>query len=153
MAVDFKKFQQQFPAEEMTKAVEQAKENGSGDYEKIPDGEYRCKIEKMELRESKKGAPMCSIMFRIVAGDHKKKCIFYNRVLAGTKNDGFMMKSNNDFLESLDSGVSVSFESWEQYNDMILDIAEAIDADKLEYMVEVTTDGNYQTLEIVDIID
>lgn len=151
MAIDFKKFQEQFPAAEMTKAVEQAKENGG--YEKIPDGEYRCKVEKMELRESKNGAPMCSIMFRIVAGDHKKQCIFYNRVLAGTKNDGFMMKSNNDFLESLDSGVPVSFESWEQYNDMILDIAEAIDADKLEYMVEVTTDGKYQTLEIVDIID
>ena len=151
MAIDFKKFQEQFPAAEMTKAVEQAKENGG--YEKIPDGEYRCKVEKMELRESKNGAPMCSIMFRIVAGDHRKQCIFYNRVLAGTKNDGFMMKSNNDFLESLDSGVSVSFESWEQYNDMILDIAEAIDADKLEYMVEVTTDGKYQILEIVDIID
>lgn len=149
--IDFKKFQEQFPAAEMTKAVEQAKENGG--YEKIPDGEYRCKVEKMELRESKNGAPMCSIMFRIVAGDHKKQCIFYNRVLAGTKNDGFMMKSNNDFLESLDSGVPVSFESWEQYNDMILDIAEAIDADKLEYMVAVTTDGKYQTLEIVDIID
>ena len=149
--IDFKKFQEQFPAAEMTKAVEQAKENGG--YEKIPDGEYRCKVEKMELRESKNGAPMCSIMFRIVAGDHKKQCIFYNRVLAGTKNDGFMMKSNNDFLESLDSGVPVSFESWEQYNDMILDIAEAIDADKLEYTVEVTTDGKYQTLEIVDIID
>ena len=151
MAIDFKKFQEQFPAAEMTKAVEQAKENGG--YEKIPDGEYRCKVEKMELRESKNGAPMCSIMFRIVAGDHKKQCIFYNRVLAGTKNDGFMMKSNNDFLESLDSGVPVSFESREQYNDMILDIAEAIDADKLEYTVEVTTDGKYQTLEIVDIID
>lgn len=151
MSIDFKKFQEQFPAAEMTKAVEQAKENGG--YEKIPDGEYRCKVEKMELRESKNGAPMCSIMFRIVAGDHKKQCIFYNRVLAGTKNDGFMMKSNNDFLESLDSGVPVSFESWEQYNDLILDIAEAIDADKLEYTVEVTTDGKYQTLEIVDIID
>ena len=153
MAIDFKKFQEQFPAEEMTKAVEQAKENGGGDYEKIPDGEYRCKIEKMELRESRKGAPMCSIMFRIVAGDHKKQCIFYNRVLAGTKNDGFMMKSNNDFLESLDSGVPVSFESWEQYNDMILDISEAIDADKLEYMVQVENDGNFSNLTIVDIID
>ena len=150
MAIDFKKFQQQFPADEMKKQTEEAKKN---EPQKIPDGEYHCKVENMELRESKKGAPMCSIMFRIVSGDHKKQCIFYNRVLAGTKNDGFMMKSNNDFLESLDSGVDVSFESWEQYNDMILDIAEAIDADKLEYTVEVTTDGKYQTLEIVDIID
>lgn len=152
MAIDFKKFQQQFPADEMKKQTEEAKKN---ELQKIPDGEYRCKVEKMELKESKKGAPMCAIMFRILAGDLKKQCIFYNRVLAGTKNDGFMMKSNNDFLESLDSGVDVSFESWEQYNDLILDIAEAIDADKLEYMVCVITDdsGKYQTLEIVDIIE
>ena len=74
--IDFKKFQQEFPADEMTKAVEEAKENGGGGYEKIPDGEYRCKVEKMELKESKKGAPMCSIMFRIVAGDFKKHCLF-----------------------------------------------------------------------------
>ena len=46
MAIDFKKFQQQFPAEEMTRAVEQEKENGG--YEKIPDDEERCKVEKME---------------------------------------------------------------------------------------------------------
>ena len=143
--IDFKKFQQQFPAEEMKKQTEEAK--------KIPDGEYRCKVEKMEMKESKKGAPMCAIMFRIVAGDLKKQCIFYNRVLAGTKNDGFMMKSNNDFLESLDSGIDVRFEDWEQYNDLILDIAEAIDADKLEYVVQVENDGNYSTLTIVDIID
>ena len=152
MPIDFKKFQEQFPADEMKKQTEEAKKN---EPQKIPDGEYRCKVEKMELKESKKGAPMCAIMFRILAGNLKKQCIFYNRVLAGTKNDGFMMKSNNDFLESLDSGVDVSFESWEQYNDMILDIAEAIDTDKLEYMVSVTTDdsGKYQTLEIVDIIE
>ena len=30
MAIDFEKFQQQFPADEMTKAVEEAKENGGG---------------------------------------------------------------------------------------------------------------------------
>ena len=151
MVIDFKKFQEKFPAAEMTKAVEQAKENGG--YDKIPDGDYRCKVEKMELKESKNGAPMCSIMFRIVAGDLKKQCIFYNRVLAGTKNDGYMIKSNNDFLDSLDSGVAISFENWEQYNDLILDIAEEIDADKLEYMVRVENDGKYSTLTIVDIIE
>ena len=150
MAIDFKKFQHQFPAEEIKKQTEEAKKN---EPQKIPDGEYRCKVEKMELKESSKGFPMCSIMFRIVAGDLKNHCIFYNRVLAGTKNDGFMMKSNNDFLDSLDSGIDVSFEDWEQYNDLILDIAEAIDADKLEYMVQVENDDKYTTLTVVDIIE
>ena len=63
------------------------------------------------------------------------------------------MKSNNEFLDSLDSGVSVSFESWEQYSDMILDIFEAITADKLEYVVQIENDGNFSNLTIVDIID
>lgn len=151
MAIDFEKFQQQFPADEMTKAVEEAKENGG--YDKIPDGEYRCKVEKMELKESKKGAPMCSIMFRIVAGDFKKHCLFYNRVLAGTTNDGFMIKGCNDFLDSLDSGIDVEFKNWEQYNNLILDIFEAITADKLEYTVSVENDGDFVNLEIMDIIE
>lgn len=152
MAIDFEKFQQQFPADEMTKAVEEAKENGGG-YDKIPDGEYRCKVEKMELKESRKGAPMCSIMFRIVAGDFKKHYFFYNRVLAGTKNDGFMIKGCNDFLDSLDSGIDVEFKNWEQYNNLILDIFEAITADKLEYTVSIKNDGDFANLEIVDIIE
>lgn len=152
MAIDFEKFQQQFPADEITKAVEEAKENG-GISDKIPDGEYRCKVEKMELKESRKGAPMCSIMFRIVAGDFKKYCLFYNRVLAGTKNDGFMIKGCNDFLDSLDSGIDVEFKNWEQYNNLILDIFEAITADKLEYTVSVENDGDFANLEIVDIIE
>lgn len=150
MAIDFKKFQQDFPAEEMTKAVKEAKENGGS---KIPDGEYRCKVEKMELKESKKGFPMCSIQFRIVAGENKKMCLFYNRVLAGTKNDGFMIHGCNEFLDSLDSGIDVEFMNWKQYNDLILDIFEAITADKLEYMVSVKNDGDFANLEIVDIID
>lgn len=149
MAIDFKKFQQQFPAEEMTKAVKEAKENGGS---KIPDGEYCCKVEKMELKESKKGFPMCSIQFRITAGEHKKQCFFYNRVLAGTKNDGFMIHGCNEFLESLDSGEIVEFKNWEQYNDLICDIFEIITSEKLEYMVEVENDGDFANLTIVDII-
>ena len=152
MAIDFEKFQQQFPADEMTKAVEEAKENVWG-YDKIPEGEYRCKVEEMELKESRKGAPMCSIMFRIVAGDFKKHCLFYNRVLAGTKNDGFMIKGCNDFLDSLDSGIDVEFKNWEQYNNLILDIFEAITADDLEYTVSVENDGDFVNLEIMDIIE
>ena len=153
MAIDFKKFQQEFPAEDMTKKVTEAKENGGGGYEKIPDGEYRCKVEKMELRESKKGAPMCSIQFRITAGDYKKQCLFYNRVLAGTKNDGFMIHGCNEFLESLDSGETVEFKNWEQYNDLICDIFEIITGDKLEYMIQIKNDCDFANLTVGDIID
>lgn len=150
MAIDFKKFNQQFPADKMKADMKEAKENGGAN---LPDGEYTVKLEKMELGESSKHALMIKAQFRIVKGDHKKQCIFKNQVLTGTKNDGFMMIKANEFLESLDSGIDVAFDDWEQYNDLILDIAEAVQEDGLQYVVELTTDGKYQNFEIVDILD
>lgn len=149
MAIDFKKFNEQFPADKMKKELEEAKENSGSN---LPDGEYTCKLEKMELGESSKGALMIKAQFRITKGDHKKQCIFKNCVLTGTKNDGFMLHKANEFLESLDSGIDVTFEDWEQYNDLILDIAEAIQDDGLTYVVALDTDGKYQNMEIVDIL-
>lgn len=150
MAIDFKKFNEQFPADKMKKELKEAKENSGSN---LPDGEYTCKLEKMELGESSKGALMIKVQFRITKGDHKKQCIFKNCVLTGTKNDGFMLHKANEFLESLDSGVDVTFEDWEQYNDLILDIAEAIQDDGLTYVINLDTDGKYQNMEIVDILD
>ena len=150
MAIDFKKFNEQFPADKMKKELKEAKENGGST---LPDGEYTCKLEKMELGESSKQQLMIKAQFRIIKGEHKKQCIFKNAVLTGTKNDGFMMVKANEFLESLDSGVDVTFEDWEQYNDLILDIAEAVQDDGLTYVVGLDTDGKYQNMEIIDILD
>ena len=150
MTIDFKKFNQQFPADKMKAELKEAKENSGSN---LPDGEYTCKLEKMELGESSKGALMIKAQFRITKGDHAKQCIVKNCVLTGTKNDGFMLHKANEFLESLDSGIDVTFDDWEQYNDLILDIAEAIQDDGLQYVIELKTDGKYQNMEIVDILD
>lgn len=149
--IDFAKFNQQFPADQMKKQIQEAKENGGGS--DLPDGEYTVKLDKMELGQSQKGALMIKAQFRIQKGDHKKQCIFVNRVLTGTKNDGFMMIKANEFLDSLDSGIDVVFEDWEQYNDLILDIAEAIQEDGLAYVVSLTKNGQYQDFEVIDVID
>lgn len=149
MAIDFTKFNKEFPADKMKESIAEAKENSNT----LPDGEYTVKLDKMELGESSKHALMIKAQFRIVKGDAKNKCIFKNCVLTGTKNDGFMMLKANEFLESLDSGIDVEFKDWEQYNDLISDIAEAVQEDKLQYVVTVETDGKYQNFEIVDIID
>lgn len=150
MAIDFKKFNQQFPPDKMKEDMKEAKENSGSN---LPDGEYTCKLEKMKLGESSKGALMIKAQFRIVKGDHAKQCIFKNCVLTGTKNDGFMLHKANEFLESLDSGIDVTFEDWEQYNDLILDVADAIQDDGLQYVIELDTDGKYQNMNIVDILD
>lgn len=150
MAIDFKKFNQQFPADKMKAELKEAKENSGSN---LPDGEYTCKLEKMELGESSKGALMIKAQFRIIKGDHAKQCFFKNCVLTGTKNDGFMLHKANEFLENLDSGIDVTFEDWEQYNDLILDITEAVQDDGLQYVIELDTDGKYQNMKIVDILD
>lgn len=152
MAIDFEKFNKAFPADKLNKDMQDAKENG-GNFEKLPEGEYTCKLEKMELGESSKGAAMIKAQFRIVKGDHKKQCIFKNCVLTGTKNDGFMMLKAKEFLESLDSGIDVVFKDWEQFNDLILDIAEAVQNDNLQYVLDLENDGDYQNFEIIDIIE
>lgn len=149
--IDFSKFNKEFPADKMKEQIKEAKENSGGS--NLPDGEYKVTLDKMELTQSSKGALMIKAQFRIIAGEHKKQCIFVNRVLTGTKNDGFMMIKANEFLESLDSGIDVVFEDWEQYNDLILDIAEAVQEDKLQYLVVLDTDGKYQNFDIADIID
>ena len=151
MGIDFSKFNKEFPADKMKEQIKEAKENSGGS--NLPDGEYTVKLDKMELTQSSKGALMIKAQFRIIAGDHKKQCIFVNRVLTGTKNDGFMMIKANEFLENLDSGCDVTFEDWEQYNDLILDIAEAVQEDNLEYLVLLDTDGKYQNFDIIDVID
>lgn len=151
MGIDFSKFNKEFPADKMKEQIKEAKENSGNNT--LPDGEYRVKLDKMELTQSSKGALMIKAQFRIVAGDHKKQCMFVHRVLTGTKNDGFMMIKANEFLESLDSGIEVVFEDWEQYNDLVLDIAEAIQADNLEYLAVLDTDGKYQNFDIADIYD
>lgn len=150
MAIDFEKFNKQFPADKVKKDMQEAAENGGS---KLPDGEYTVKLDKMELGESSKHALMIKAQFRITEGEHKKQCIFKNQVLTGTKNDGFMMVKAKEFLESLDSGEEVVFEDWEQFNDLILDIAEAVQEDDLRYIAVLDTDGKYQDMEIADIMD
>lgn len=151
MGIDFAKFNKEFPADQVKEQMKAAEENGGGS--ELPDGEYKVTLDKMELTQSSKGALMIKAQFRIQAGDHKKQCIFVNRVLTGTKNDGFMMIKAKEFLESLDSGIDVSFEDWEQFNDLILDIADAVKEDGLSYIAVLDTDGKYQNFEIIDVLD
>ena len=150
--IDFSKFNEAFPADEMAKKMNEAKENGFGD--KLPEGDYQCSLEKMELGEGKtNGKLMLKAQFRITTGDKKKQCIFVNQVLCGTKNDGFMMLKAKEFLESLDSGYEITFTGWEQFDQLVKDVLEQVQADQLQYMVNVKNDGDYQRYKVVDIIE
>ena len=120
MAIDFKKWNEEFGGEEAVKALKDAKAN---EYTEVPDGKYTCKLEKLELGESKKGQPMVKGQFRILEGQYKKQCIFYNQVFTR----GFPQHKALEFLRSLgvfdDSEIDFDGD-FAAFNDLLLDIAE-----------------------------
>ena len=95
------------------------------------------KLETMEIKGTKAdpNRPMLAVSFKILHGDYKNQRLFMNRVLYGTKNDKNMIASAVGFLKKLDSGIPVSFSTYKQFAQLVLDIAEAIDG-KLEYAVD-----------------
>lgn len=141
MAIDFSKFDEQIDVKKLAKDVDEAAKNGSGDFPIIPAGDYVVKLEKLELSETKDHRPMLKGQFRIIEGDYKKQILFYNRVLFGTKNDANMIASAVGFLESFEPSGEVGpviFESYSQFADLALDIAE--DVEDLEYGIEYDPD-------------
>lgn len=115
---------------EDTKEVEQ--NGGSGEYDEVPVGTYEIKVEKMELKESSKGDPMFSAWFRILNGKYENQLLFMNQVIT----QGFQIGIVNKFLRSLDAvSQEIEFKDYGQYNDLILDVAEAVDG-KLEFLIE-----------------
>ena len=147
----FDKWNQAIDGDKVAKETKEIEKNGgTGDYKEVPHGEYEVKIEKMELKESKKGDPMFSAQFRILTGEFKKNCIFMNQVIK----QPFQIHNVNKFLKSLDTDVYVEFNgNYEDYNDMILDVMEAVDGN-LEFLLSYTENSKgYNVFEIVEIYE
>lgn len=131
----FDKWNKNIDVEGLKKDVAEAEANGgSGDYKEVPVGKYEVKIDKMELKESSKGDPMFFCQFRILQGEFSNSCLFMNQVLT----QGFQIGQVNSFLRSLQvfEDDSVTFENYSQYNDLIMDVMEEVDAQGLEYLLE-----------------
>lgn len=123
-------------------------ETGKGGFEEVPVGTYEVKLAKAGIRSTKNGDPMLSISFKILRGDCKGRLIFMNQVI----NQPFQIHIANDFLRSLDSGVEIVFRNYEQYNEIVLDVQEAVEAQKLEYALEYgKNEKGFSTYEITDV--
>ena len=94
---------------------------------------------------------MLALPFKNLSGEYKNQRLFMNRVLYGTKNDKNMIASAMGFLEKLDSGIPVSFTSYKQFAQLVLDIAEAIDG-KLEYAVDYD-DSRFNSISIDEVYE
>ena len=156
---DFSKFDKQIDLDQIRKDADEIKKNGgTGDYPEIEEGEYRVKCENLEIGEtgpnSKGGAgrPMLKAMFRIIEGEHKKQCLFYNQVFTR----GFPQHKGLEFLRSLKvfDDNEVDFDgNFENFNDLLLDIAEEAESSGLMYEVTKSHDGDYTRLDITDVYE
>lgn len=144
----FDKWNEQIDGKKMVEEVKEVEKNGGGDYKEVPKGEYVVKIEKMELKEAKSGAPMVSVQFRILDGEFRKSCLFMNQVVT----QAFQINIVNSFLRSLGTGVQVEFDGrYDHYNNMILDVFEA--CEKLEFLVNYGERKGYATYKVKEVYD
>lgn len=152
MAIDFSKFDKAFDIEGLKNDIKEAEEN-NGNFVEVPLGEYVVKIEKMELGETgpkskQPGSPMFKVQFRILEGSFKNSCLFMNQVMT----QGFQIHLVKKFLTSLESGIEITFDSFSQFNDLIMDVMESIDH-KLEYAVDYDENKGFKTFEITNVYE
>ena len=130
--------------------VKEAESNdGNRTYEAVPHGKYEVKVDKMELKPTKKGDPMVSIWFTILDGKYKNSKLFMNQVVT----QGFQLDIVNKFLRSMETGVNVEFIDYAQYADMLLDVAEACDTNKLEFAVNYEDNKGYDKFTIIEVFE
>ena len=153
MAIDFDKINRSVDLEGLRKDVENASANGTGDFPTIPAGKYEVALTSLEIKGTKAdpNRPMLAASFKILSGEYKNQCLFMNRVIYGTKDDGRMIKSAVGWLNTLDSGVDVAFQDYKQFADLVMDVAEAIDG-KIEYAVEYD-DSQFNSIKITEVFD
>lgn len=144
MAIDFKKFNEEFGGKQAVEELAKAKEN---QYVEVPDGAYECKLESLELGESKSGKPMIKGMFRIIEGKYKKSCLFVNQVFTR----GFPQFKGLEFLRSLNvfDETEIDFNGdFGEFNQLLLDIAE--ESQTLKFSVNKETGGSFTRLTVFD---
>lgn len=134
--------------EGLQKDIKDAEENG-GTRKEVPHGNYEVKINKMELKKSKNGDPMLSIWFKVLAGEYTNCLVFMNQLVV----QGIQIHIANEFLRSLDSGVDVEFKSYKQYAELIENIFNTINAQKLEYELKFEDNKGYNKFTIANVFE
>jgi hypothetical protein len=145
----FEKFNSMMDVDGLKEDVAKAAEN-TGDFVEVPDGDYEVKITKIELgatgeKSKTPGAPMAKVWFDILAGDFKGQKIFMNQMLTS----GFGIHKMNEFLMSLETGITVQFENFVQYAELFANIFNEVDG-KAEYQLSYGHNNKgYATYDIV----
>lgn len=136
--MDFTQFDKAINRDQLAKQMEDAKNNQTTTRE-LPAGNYVATIEKMELGATKDGRPMFKVMMRVTEGEYRRFCMFMNRVVYGTKNDGNMINSVIGWLNNLDPTEPVEWVNYSELSEQILDVAEELSG--IEWSVQYDPDA------------
>ena len=148
----FEKWNKTIDTEGLRKDVKEASENKGGNYVEVPANDtYEVKLVKAEVRPTQNGGnPMATLQFKVQAGDYKGNSIFMNQVIT----QGFQIHIMDEFLASLDTNVEIEFIDYAQYNDLLLDVVEACEEQKLAFALEYGVNNKgFNTYKIVEIFE
>ena len=132
----------------LQKDIKDAQDNNK-EFEAVPHGEYEVKLDKLELKATKKGDPMVSAWFTILEGKYKKSKLFMNQVVT----QGFQIHIVNEFLRSMKTDIDVDFEDYKQYADLLLDVAEFCDENNLEFAIKYEDNKGYDKFTITEVFE
>ena len=145
----FAKFNEMFDLAGLQKDIDSAASN-TGEFVDVPFGDYEVKVVKIELGQTGEksktpGMPMAKVWFEVLAGEYKNQKIFMNQMLTS----GFGIHKMNQLLDSLETGIPVVFENFDQYNDLFGMIFNEVDG-KAEYQLHYAQNNKgFSTYEIV----
>lgn len=137
----FAKFNEMFGGEAGLRDLQNEIANSAaktGDFVEVPHGDYEVKVVKIELgqtgeKSKNPGMPMAKVWFEVLAGEFKGQKIFMNQMLT----TAFGFHKMNEFLNSLETGIPVVFENFQQYADLFAQIFADVDG-KAEYQLAYT---------------
>ena len=144
----FEKFNEMIDVDGLKQDVENS---SSGEFAEVPKGDYEVKIVKLELGKTGEQSktpnmPKASVWFEVLTGDYKGQKIFMNQMLT----TGFGVHKMNEFLNSLETGISVQFDDYVQYAHLLEQIFQAVDG-RAEYQLAYGVNNKgYTTYTIVE---
>lgn len=123
------------------------------EYKDAPDGIYECTLRNLEIGTNKAGNKlMLKGAFKITDNPEHYGNLFLNKVLTGTKNDAWCIKSAVDFLNSLGGMMEVEFNG--DFDDLSKQV-EIVFADisNCTFFVQQETKNDFKNLSVIDVFE
>ena len=127
----YEKFNKKVDVAGLKADAQEVADNG-GSFKEVPHGSYEVAIEKMELKETKKGDPMFSVWMKILDGEFKGSLLFYNQMMT----NGYGIHNACEFIRSMEVEKEIKFDDFVQFGTMIEEVFNEDIKEKLEFVIE-----------------